>query len=362
MKIAIIAPPWVPVPPPAYGGTEGVLDNLARGLHAAGHDVLLYTTGDSTCDVPRRWTLERAAGTVATGAATELHHVVRAYDEVLDWGADVVHDHTLVGPVYASRFDVPVVTTNHGPFDGELRDLYRAIASSVPVIAISHHHARTAVGIPIGAVIHHGLDVDAVPHGHGDGGYALFLGRMSPDKGVHVAARVARAAAVPLRIAAKMREPAEREYFESQVAPLLGGDVDYVGEVGGREKLDLLAGATCLLNPIAWPEPFGMVMIEALATGTPVVATRCGSVPEIVDHGVTGFIASDEPDLVRAVQRAGELDRAHCRKAANERFSTERMVAEHLMLYDRVGRARARTISSNRRDLQMISVSGPRRS
>jgi hypothetical protein len=172
VKVAIIAPPWVPVPPPAYGGTEAVLDNLARGLQAAGHDVLLYATGDSTCEVPLRWTLERAAGTVAT-ATTELHHVIHAYEDVLASGADVVHDHTLVGPVYALRFDAPVVTTNHGPFDGELGDLYRAVGGSVPVIAISHHHASTAKDVPIAAVIHHGVDVDAFPHGAGDGGYVL---------------------------------------------------------------------------------------------------------------------------------------------------------------------------------------------
>lgn len=190
-------------------------------------------------------------------------HVINAYDHVRDWGADVVHDHTLVGPVYAERFDLPVVTTNHGPFDGELADLYRAIADRVAVIAISHHQASTAIQTPIAAVIHHGVDVDASPHGSGDGGYALFLGRMSPDKGVDVAARVARRAEIRLRIAAKMREPAEVAYFERDVAPLLGDGIDYVGEVGGRAKLDLLAGARCLLNPIAWPEPFGMVMIEA---------------------------------------------------------------------------------------------------
>jgi glycosyltransferase involved in cell wall biosynthesis len=333
VRIAIIAPPWVPVPPPAYGGTEAVLDNLARGLQAAGHDVLLFATGDSTCAVPTRWARDAAAGTVNIGAATELHHVINAYDAIREWGADIVHDHTLVGPVYAQRFDVPVVTTNHGPFEGELGDLYRAIADTVPIIAISNHHGRTARDIPVAAVIHHGLDVDAFPHGTGDRGYALFLGRMSPDKGVDVAARVARAAGVPLRVAAKMREPAELAYFEEAIAPQLGDGIEYVGEVGGADKLDLLAGARCLINPIAWPEPFGMVMVEALASGTPVVATPCGSAPEIVTDGVTGFIAADQPQLVDGVVHADDLDRSACRKDAAERFSTERMVARHVDLY-----------------------------
>lgn len=335
-RIAIIAPPWVPVPPPAYGGTEAVLDNLARGLRDAGHDVLLFATGDSGCDVPTRWVLERAAGTVATGSATELHHVIQAYEAILEWGADIVHDHTLVGPVYALRFDVPVVTTNHGPFDGELGALYRAIGDRVPVVAISQHHASSAPGIPVAAAIHHGVDVDTFPLGGGGGGYALFLGRMSPDKGVHTAARIARDAGVALRIAAKMREPAEHAYFSEEVAPLLGDGVEYVGEVGGADKLDLLADSACLLNPIAWPEPFGMVMIEALACGTPVVATPWGSVPELIRDGITGFIRADARDLVDALRRVGSIDRGQCRKEAAERFSTERMVADHLALYERV--------------------------
>jgi glycosyltransferase involved in cell wall biosynthesis len=341
MRIAVIAPPWVPVPPPAYGGTEAVLDNLARGLQAAGHDVLLCASGDSTCDVSRRWARATAAGTVATGAATELHHVINAYGAIHEWGADLVHDHTLVGPVYAERFAVPVVTTNHGPFHGELGDLYRAIAGRVAVIAISRHHASTAGEIPVAAVIHHGLDVDTFPLGDGDGGYALFLGRMSRDKGVDVAVRVAGQAGVPLRIAAKMREPAEVAFFKQHIAPMLGDGVEYVGEIGGQDKLALLAGARCLINPIAWPEPFGMVMIEALASGTPVVATPKGSAPEIVTDAVTGFIADNEADLADGVVRAGELDRSACRKDVAARFSTERMVADHLHLFTRIARRAA---------------------
>lgn len=333
MRIAIIAPPWVPVPPPAYGGTEAVLDYLARGLTRLGHDVLLYATGDSRCEVPVRWVREQAAGTVGTGAATELHHVVNAYATVREWGAEVVHDHTLVGPVYGDRFGIPVVTTNHGPFDSELGDFYRAIAGTVPVIAISRHHASTARLTPIAAVIHHGVDVDMFRPGTGVGDYAVFLGRMSPDKGVDAAVRVARAAGLPLRIAAKMREPAELAYFREVVEPLLGSDVDYLGEVGGTQKTELLAGAMCLLNPIAWAEPFGMVMIEALACGTPVVATPCGSVPEIVSDGETGFVRSSTPELVDALRHVDELDRDRCRKEAVERFSIERMAAEHVALY-----------------------------
>lgn len=331
MRIAIIAPPWLPVPPPAYGGTEAVVDVLARGLCAAGHDVLLFATGDSTCPVPTRWVLDRAAGTEAATPATEIRHVINAYDAALEWDADVIHDHTLSGPMYGRRFGIPVVTTNHGPFDGELRDLYRAIAADVPVIALSRDHAGPA-DHPIAAVIHHGVDVNAFPVGSGEGEYAAFLGRMNPDKGVHLAAAVARRAGMPLRIAAKMREPAERDYFDHQVRPLLGGDIEYLGELGGLDKLELLGHATCLLNPLQWSEPFGMVMVEALACGTPVVATPYGSVPELVIDGETGYVRPVE-GLADAVVAAGQLDRNRCRADAEDRFSARRMVADHVRLY-----------------------------
>jgi glycosyltransferase involved in cell wall biosynthesis len=351
MRIAIIAPPWVPVPPTRYGGTERVIDELARGLVQAGHEVLLWATGDSTCDVPTRWVLPAAVGTVSTGAATELRHVVGAYDDIAAWGADVVHDHTLCGPVYAATLPVPVVTTNHGPFDSELGPLYRAICDHTAVVAISHHQASLATsGTRIAAVIHHGLDTAPVPIGRGDGEHALFLGRMCPDKGVDAAIRVARAAGIPLKIAAKLAEPAEREYFRTHVEPLLGPDAEYVGEVGGAEKWALLGAATCLLNPLRWSEPFGMVMIEALATGTPVIATPNGSVPEIVTDGVNGFIRPSERGLVEALRHVGELDRSTCRKIVDDEFSVAQMVRKHIELFQHLlgcGRRRPPSMLTN---------------
>lgn len=330
----MIAPPWVPVPPAAYGGTETVLDALARGLHNAGHDLLLFTTADSTCPVPKAAVLDQAIGVGVGGSATEMRHVIHAYQAAVDARADIVHDHTLIGPVYADRFaGVQVVTTNHGPFQSELGDYYRAIAGRIPIIAISHHQASTAIGTPLAGVIHHGVDLERYSPGHGDGGYAVFLGRMCPEKGVDTAIRVARRAQIRLRIAAKMSEAAEQLYFDQHVRPVLGGDVEYMGEIGGTDKTTLLGGATCLLNPIAWPEPFGMVMVEALACGTPVVATPMGAVPEIVDHGHTGFVCSGETALAAAVKSAAGLDRHQCRAAAATRFSAERMINDHVALY-----------------------------
>jgi len=335
VRIGIIAPPWIPVPPPAYGGTEAVLDTLARGLQDAGHDVLLFATGDSTCAVPTASVFPEALGLGVSGSASELRHVIAAYEAMAEFGADVVHDHSLVGPFYAQTLSaIAVVTTAHGPFTTDLGDLYRALGDRVPVIAISRDHARTPGDVPITATIHHGVRVADYPMGAGDGGYAVFLGRMHPDKGVDTACRVAHAAGVPLRIAAKMREPEEKAWFTKMVRPLLGDGIDYVGELGPADKLALLADAVCLLNPICWSEPFGMVMIEALACGTPVVVTPRGAAPEIVEDGVTGFVRSTIAGLAVGVQGASGLDRRTCRAAAVERFSAERLVADHVDCYE----------------------------
>jgi glycosyltransferase involved in cell wall biosynthesis len=309
-----------------------VIDRLARGLESAGHEVVLFATGDSTCPVVTSWVHDQAVWLDQANTAAELHQVIAAYAEVAD--CDVVHDHTLAGPLYAARFpDLPVVTTNHGPFDRMAISLYRTVAERVAVVAISRHQASTAEGVPIARVIHHGVDVAAFPNGTGDGGYTLFLGRMNPDKGIDAAIRAARAAGVRLLIAAKMREPREVAYYRDHIEPMLGDGIEYVGEVGGAEKYELLAGARCLLNPIRWPEPFGLVMIEALACGTPVITMARGAATEIVDHGTTGFLCEGENQLVGALADVGAIDRSTCRAIAKERFSMDRMVADHLQLY-----------------------------
>ncbi|HEU5083964.1 MAG TPA: glycosyltransferase family 4 protein [Acidimicrobiales bacterium] len=331
MRIAVIAPPWLPVPPPAYGGTETVIDGLVRGFSARGHDVLLCTTGDATAPVPRHAFYAEAQHARIGNAACELAHLVDAYEVARTY--DVVHDHTVIGPFYANRHpEVPVVTTNHGPFDEEFRLLYRN-ADRAAVVAISHHHASTADGVPVRAVIHHGIDLPTFPEGRGEGAHLAFLGRMTPDKGVCEAIAIARDAGVPLLIGAKMREGAERAFFEAHVRPALGGGIEYLGELGPAEKVALLGSARALLNPIQWPEPFGLVMVESLACGTPVLAHPRGAAPEIVDDRVTGFLPSDHESMVARVADLDALSRAACRRAAEERFSVDRMVEQHLSLY-----------------------------
>jgi len=333
----MIAPPWTPIPPLLYGGIELVVDQLARGLQSAGHDVLLFTTGDSTCPVARKWILPEAEGTRIGMAVPEIRHVIHAYEAVRD--CDVVHDHTVMGPFHSEHYPgLPVATTIHGPFNDELSDLYRVNAERVPIVAISHAQRRAAPEIPIARVIHHGVDASHFPIGDGrgdqDGPYVLFLGRMAEDKGVHRAVEVARKAGIRILLAAKMREPWELSYFAEKVEPQLGNDAHYLGEVSHERKLELLAGASALLFPIRWNEPFGMVMIEAMACGTPVLAFPEGAAPEVVDHGRTGFLCEDEGEMVEAIGRLGELKRSDCRLAVEGYFSTNRMVTEHIEFFE----------------------------
>ena len=341
MRIGIIAPPWVAVPPPSYGGTEEVVDLLARGLQALGHEVLLAAAADSTCPVPR------VPGTAAADFAalgttdSELAHVVRAYAAM--GGVDLIHDHTVLGPLYRHRPPgVPVVATNHGPLRPPQDDIYAAMAPDVHLVAISARQAELTHGVRVARVIHHGLDTAAVAVGRGDGGYAAFLGRMNPDKGVVEAIAVARAAGIPLRIAAKMREDDELAYFHDHVERLLGDGVEYVGEVDKAGKYRLLGGAFALLNPLQWDEPFGLVMIESLATGTPIVGTPRGAAPEIVLQGRTGFLGPLEA-LSGLLARASGLDRAACRADAVARFDAARMVADHVRLYEEILAGRVAT-------------------
>ncbi len=327
----MLAPPWVAVPPPSYGGTELVLDVLSRGLQARGHHVVLFTVGESTCTVPREWLFEHADPDRMGSAVLELRHAAAGYDAFA--GYDIVHDHTLAGLFLAQgRQSVPVVTTSHGPFDADLNDLYRRAAT--PLIAISHDQARRAPDdVEVSTVIHHGLDTARYRFDPDGGDYLLALGRMSPDKGVDVAIEVARQAGLDLLIAAKMREPGEHRFFSETIEPLLGEGVRYVGEVGHRDKISLLGGAVALLNPIRWPEPFGLVMVEALACGTPVVVSACGAAPEIVRHGVTGYLGREVDELVAGVRAAADLDRRTCRSSVERHFSMARMAADHEAFY-----------------------------
>ncbi|GAB1691664.1 glycosyltransferase family 4 protein [Krasilnikovia sp. M28-CT-15] len=333
MRIGLIAPPWVPVPPVGYGGTEAVVDNLARGLSELGHEVRLFTVGESTCPVPRGSLFPQAVLPIGDTMA-EAAHVLAAYRELARM--DLIHDHTVLGPLLAGRRAgelPPVVVTSHGPFTAMPRRIFAEIARTAHIVAISRAQARQGAGLRVAAVIHHGIDLDRYRCGAGAGGYLLFLGRMCPDKGVHRAVRIARRAGLPLRIVTKIWEPAERAYYEREVRPLMAPGDPEPAEQSPQGCLGLLREATALLNPIAWPEPFGLVMAEALACGTPVITTACGAAPEIVEHGRTGFVCHSDEEMTAAVARLPGIDRRACRDAAVRRFSRERMARDHERLY-----------------------------
>ncbi|HZO50688.1 MAG TPA: glycosyltransferase family 4 protein [Gaiellaceae bacterium] len=343
MRIALIAPVWFPVPPERYGGTERVVSLLADGLVEAGHDVTLFASGDSQTEAALDSVFETAPSERIGQTWWELQHAVHALGRAGEF--DVVNDHTgLLGLALGGLVTVPFVHTVHGPLDGGPGEMYAEICRLVPrarLISISQSQRAPRPRLPWVATCHNALDLSLYPFRPGDRAarrrdYLVFLGRMSPDKGAHRAIAIARKADVPLKIAAKCRERAEQEYFEQFVRPHLGGGVEYVGEVGHGDKVELLSGARALLFPIAWEEPFGLVMVEAMACGTPVIATRRGSVPEVVEHGRSGIVVDDYRDMPAALEQADRLDPAQIRAVAEERFSPERMVADYLAAYGAV--------------------------
>lgn len=336
MRIAVVAPPWVPVPPVGYGGTEAIIDCLARGFKKAGHEVVLATVPESTCPVPKVSILPKADTDRLNWSVVEMRHIIGAYEQFQDF--DVVHDHTLMGPIYSERFaDLRVVTTQHHPFDEDFREIFAASAGRVSMVGISRHQASRAAGLNIEKVIHHGLEPSDFTFNDDPEDYFLFLGRMSPNKGAHRAAAIAREAGVKLKIAARLSDAeGEPAYFNEYVKPLLGNGVEFIGEVGYADKAKLIANAKALLNPIRWPEPFGLVMIESLACGTPVLAFPEGAAPEIIEEGRTGFICLNESDMVEKVKMIDSIDRRACRRSMEEYFCADRMVREYLEYFEQV--------------------------
>ena len=336
MRIGLIAPPWIPVPPPAYGGTEAVVDNLARGLADLGHDVRVFTVATSTCPVARDHLFAEPVVPIGQGVP-EAAHVLAAYESLSD--VDLIHDHTILGPLIAGGSGMPtppVVTTNHGAFTASTRRIFREIARKAAVVAISADQASRAGDVPIAAVIHHGVDLDVYRPGPCLGDHIVFIGRMSPDKGVDRALKIARLTGRPLRLITKMREPEELRYYQSWVRPMLSADDPEPEELPLHERIAVLQSAAALVNPITWPEPFGLVMAESLGTGTPVVATPLGSAPEIVSDGRTGFLCATVAQAAQAVRIVETIDRAVCRAEAELRFSMARMAADYEALYLRV--------------------------
>lgn len=342
MRIALLAPVWFPVPPAFYGGIERVVSLLADGLVAAGHEVSLFASGDSRTDATLEAVYAEAPSELIGTTVPDLRHALSCIERAGSF--DVVNDHSgMLGAVLAGTCPVPAVHTVHGPLTGEAGEVYERIARVAPqlgLVSISLNQRRPKPDLPWVANCPNALDLDDYPLDAARGDYLLFLGRMSPEKGAHRAIEVAREAGLPLRIAGKAREPAERAYFDDQVRPHLGPDVEFLGEVPHDEKVRLLQGARATLFPIDWEEPFGLVMIESMACGTPVIATRRGAVPEVIEHGRSGLIVDEYRAMAAAVEEADRLDPVECRRCVEERFSPARMVEDYLLAYERVLAAR----------------------
>jgi glycosyltransferase involved in cell wall biosynthesis len=331
MRIGVIAPPWIAVPPLAYGGTEVVVDALVRGLSALGHEVLLCASGDSTCPV-ERWSVFDAAQTERMNeTGVELAHVLGAYERLE--GYDVVHDHTTAGPVLAAARGLGnVVATVHNPMRDRAQVL-RYVARQVRLVAVSRSQASETPSIPVARVVHNAVDVEDYHFTERRGDYLLYLALINEEKGAGRAVRAAAAAGVPLILAGTVRGSKDALYFAREIEPLLDDRIRFLGEATAVEKLDLLAGARALLYPIAWPEPCSVVMIEALASGTPVITSRHGCAPEIIADTVTGFLCATFEDTVAAIANVDLIDRAACLASARSRFSAERMVRDYLEVF-----------------------------
>lgn len=325
LNIAVVVPPWCEVPPTGYGGLEQVCASLVDGLVARGNNVTLFGAGERS---------GTAATFVSTGptqydrmnwALPELAHVVKV-NELLDKGAfDVIHDHTNVGPLSASQRRVPTVVTVHNRPTGELDTYLRRLDRRVALVAISYAQRRLAGHLPWSAVVHHGIAPDRPPRTAPVDGPVLWLARFCPDKAPELAVTACREAGLPLVLAGKCQEPGEHDHLEEVVKPMLGRDVELVVNGGRQVTSDLVAQARCLIMPIRWEEPFGMVMIEAMAQGVPVVALNRGAVPEVIRHGVTGFVCDTPEQLPEALAKVNLLDPADCVAHVREHFSPDRM-------------------------------------
>jgi glycosyltransferase involved in cell wall biosynthesis len=339
MKIAQIAPLYESVPPRFYGGTERIVAYLSDTLVELGHDVTLFASADSGTSaklVPvRDQALRLDPAPLKSDSASHLamlHAVRELADEF-----DVLHFHIdlLHFPFFEEIAD-RTITTLHGRLD--IKDLDRAYERwrMFPLISISDRHRKPLAGANWLGTVHHGLPINLhKPPARPSGDYLAFLGRISPEKGPETAIKIATRAGIPLKIAAKV-DNADKEYFCKVIEPLLANPlVEFIGEITDAEKAEFLGNAKALLFPIDWPEPFGLVMIEAMAAGTPVIATPCGSVSEVLDEGVTGVIVRSIEEAVAAVDAVGKFDRAQIRKVFEKRFSAEVMARKYLKLYRR---------------------------
>ncbi len=335
MRIAQVSPVFERVPPKAYGGTERVISYLTEELIAQGHDVTLFATGDSITDARLIPVVDRSARLDPQGQEWLMYHTIML-DQVAKMADqfDVIHFHTdfLHFPI-AKKLPIPHVTTLHGRLDlPELIPLYRHFRD-VPLVSISDSQRTPLSWVDWQKTVYHGLPSDLYSFQSKPQDYFVFIGRISPEKRIDRAIEIALQCDMPLYVAAKIDKP-DQAYFNEQIKPLFNHPlVEYLGEIGEQEKKEFLGNARALLFPIDWPEPFGLVMIEAFACGTPVIAYRNGSVPEIMEHGVTGFVVNSQEQAVQAARKIDTIDRQRCRDVFERRYTAASMAENYLTVY-----------------------------
>jgi glycosyltransferase involved in cell wall biosynthesis len=339
MRIAEIAPPWLAVPPVGYGGIELVVSLVADGLAERGHDVTLFATGDSTTKARLEHVFEQAPGPKFVDSTWhDTVHTLHAFRDLARF--DVLHIHTTWSSLAAGVISgLPVVHTLHWELSPEIRELYGLVADRLWFVAISEAQRRRMPELRYAGVVHNGIDLDAYPVREKKEDYLLFLGRSAPQKGPVRAVEAAALAGMRLTAAVKIASPNEVEHWEHEVRPRLRADAEVLGEISHEQKVDLLGRARAVLSPIDWDEPFGLVMVEAMACGTPVIATPRGSVPEVISDGETGFIVSVEGyphAAAAALERISDVDPAACRARVEKLFSKDAMVAGYETVFERV--------------------------
>jgi glycosyltransferase involved in cell wall biosynthesis len=344
MRIAEISPPWVRVPPEGYGGIEWIVSLLTDELVARGHEVTLYATGDSTTKARLHAPFDYAVSLGGKGFYDAVHpmaiQVMPAFLEADQY--DVIHDHTgAVAACLGALSETPVLHTLHGPFNPDVQRLCRMISDKIYFNSISDSQRSGCPELNYVGTIYNAVEVETYPFRADKEEYALFLGRFSEDKGAHNAIYIAQKAGVPLRMAGKLDPGVDTHYFKERIEPYVDGEmIVYEGEVDGSRKQELLSGARFLLFPIQWEEPFGLVMTEALACGTPVVADAMGSASEIVKDGEVGVLVGEGEwdEMARAItsERLEEIDPYRCRQYVEERFSVEAMVNGYEAAFEKI--------------------------
>lgn len=335
MRIALIAPPFIAVPPADYGGTELFVAHLAEGLHKLGINVVVYANGESTVNVERRWLYERAQWPIKMSEPTWLKHLDHeawaVQDAVKD--CDIIHVQSAQALAFSRFVHRPIVLTLHGPHEPKLSEYYWHYPD-VYYVSISDAQKKTE-SMPRIRTIYHGIDLDLYRLVEQKERYLSFIGRIAPLKGTHLAIDVAKRTGIPLKIAGEV-QPIYREYFENKIRPELDGQlVEYIGLADLNAKNELLGNSMAMLFPIQWNEPFGLVMVEAMACGTPVLATPGGSVPEVVRDGVSGYICRTVRDMAKHLSNLN-IQPATVRQYVEQNFSVEHMARNYVSLYEEI--------------------------